>query len=99
MDRVFSPVSVLIFSAICDMYFDLASRMAMLRRRYASVSSRFVVVGSMLVGSRAVFCSAVTRSMVGCSVSLLMSNHALRCLSGAMLVAFAVSPTILKKVV
>ncbi len=58
-----------------------------------------ILVLLLLVGSRAALWSAVRQSMAGCSVSLLMSNHALRCLLGAMAVAFAVFPTISKKLV
>ncbi len=71
----------------------------MLRRRYASCSSFLVLAGSGSVGSRESRSSAVVRSIAGCILSLLISNHAFCCFGASIALDFAVFPTSSKKVV
>ena len=99
MAFVLSPESVLIFSAMCDMYLDFASLMAIAFSLMQSLSSLVVCDGSGLVVDRCVARSLVMRSMRGCILSLLISNQSAVGLFVAMAVDFAVSSIVSLNVV
>lgn len=65
MALVLSPESVLIFSAMCDMYFDFASLIAMVFSLMQSLSSRAVRDGLGSDVDRCVARRLVMRSMRG----------------------------------
>jgi len=95
MAFVFSPDSVLICSAMCDMYFDFALLIAM--SHSLCLSSRLVLGRSVLEGSRFLAWRHVIRSISGWSVSLLISNQAFFGLCWMTAVALAEFATMLKK--
>lgn len=99
MALVLSPLRLPIFWATWDMYFDLASRTMMLRKRQAVCNSIFIEVGSGFVGSRKFRRRLVIRSIAGCILSLLISNQAFCSLISSVALDFAALFTSSKKVV